>query len=97
MARAQEAAAPSCRLAGVQIQLCKKSLERLPSGTSAVVTALRERAHTPLVKDCLNRCQRCDLGGLVAVADGTPLAAPTLEALLGDLDALAAEEDQVGD
>jgi uncharacterized protein YuzB (UPF0349 family) len=77
----------------MQVQLCKKSIERLPSGAFAAVTALRERAHTPLVKDCLNRCQRCDLGGLVAVVDGMPLAAATLEALLGDLDALAAQED----
>jgi len=76
----------------VIIQLCKKSVERLPAGLPATLSALREREHTPIVKDCLNRCQRCDMGGVLVVADGTPLAAPTLEGLLEDLDALAAEE-----
>jgi hypothetical protein len=76
----------------VQIQLCKKSIDRLPAGAAAAISALREREHVPVVKDCLNRCQRCDLGGLIAVADGNPLAAPTLEALLDDLDALAADD-----
>ncbi len=77
----------------MQILLCKKSIERLPSGAAVVLAALRERAHTPVVKDCLNRCQRCDLGGLVAVAEGMPLAAASLEAFLGDLDALAADDE----
>ena len=76
----------------MNIQLCKKSVERLPAGVPGAISALREREHTPIVKDCLNRCQRCDLGGVIAVADGTPLAAPTLEALLDDLDALVAED-----
>jgi hypothetical protein len=76
----------------VNVQLCKKSLERLPGGAAPVVSALRDREHTPVVKDCLNRCQRCDLGALVAVADGAPLAAQTLDALLDDLDALVAED-----
>ena len=76
----------------MNIQLCKKSVDRLPSGASAVVAALRDREHTPIIKDCLNRCQRCDLGGLVAVADGTPLSPPTLAALLEELDALAADD-----
>lgn len=77
----------------MQVQLCKKSLERLAVGPSGAIAALREREHTPVVKDCLNRCQRCELGGLVAVADGMPLGSPTLEALLADLDALGADED----
>jgi hypothetical protein len=76
----------------VQIQLCKKSIERLAPGAAAVLASLRDRAHSPLVKDCLNRCQRCDLGGVIAVADGMPLGAPTLEAFLSDLDALAADD-----
>lgn len=76
----------------MNIQLCKKSIERLPGGSAATLSSLRDREHTPIVKDCLNRCQRCDLGGVIAVADGTPLSAPTLEALLEDLDALAADE-----
>jgi len=76
----------------VQVQLCKKSLDRLASGLASVVTTLRDRAHTPVVKDCLNRCQRCDLGDMIAVVDGAPVAAPTLEAFLSELDALAADE-----
>jgi hypothetical protein len=76
----------------VQIHLCKKSIERLAPGLAEVISTLREREHTPVVKDCLNRCQRCDLGGMIAVADGVPLAAATFEAFLGDIDALAADE-----
>jgi len=76
----------------MNVQLCKKSIERLAGGMPAVITTLREREHAPLVRDCLNRCQRCDAGGVIAVVDGMPVNAPTLEALLLDLDALAAEE-----
>ncbi|HEY8926177.1 MAG TPA: hypothetical protein VIU64_17465 [Polyangia bacterium] len=77
----------------MNVQLCKKSIERLPAGVPATLALLRDREHTPVLKDCLNRCQSCERGGLVAVADGTPLGAATVEALLADLDALAAEED----
>jgi hypothetical protein len=76
----------------VEIQLCKKSIERLAPGLAALISTLRDREHTPVVKDCLNRCQRCDLGGLLAVADGMPLSAPTFEGFLSDLDALAADD-----
>jgi len=76
----------------MNVQLCKKSIERVAGGAAAAIVALREREHTPLVRDCLNRCQRCDAGGLVAVVDGMPLHSPTLEALLDDLDALGAED-----
>jgi hypothetical protein len=76
----------------VQIQLCKKSIERLAPGLVAVISTLRDREHTPVVKDCLNRCPRCELGGVIAVVDGMPVSAPTLEAFLSDLDALAADE-----
>jgi len=60
-----------------------------PLSLTRLLSALREREHTPLVKDCLNRCQRCDLGFVMATADGTPISASTLEQLLADLDALA--------
>jgi len=76
----------------VQITLCKKSIERLAPGLASVISTLRDREHTPIIKDCLNRCQRCDLGGVIALADGTPLASPTLESFLIDIDALAAED-----
>ena len=76
----------------MEIQLCKKSVERLTPDLAPLLSALREREHTPLVKDCLNRCQRCDLGFVIATADGTPLSASTVAELLGDLDALSAED-----
>ncbi len=75
----------------MRIELCKKSVERLTTDLDSLLTSLREREHTPLVKDCLNRCQRCDLGFVMATADGTPISASTLDQLLADLDALAAE------
>ena len=53
---------------------------------------LRQREHVPIVKDCLNRCERCDRGEALAVVNGAPLGAPSFEALLLDLDALAAED-----
>lgn len=76
----------------MQIELCKKSIERLSSDLVPLLSALRDREHSPLVKDCLNRCQRCDLGFVMATADGVPMSAPTLDQLLDDLDALAAED-----
>jgi hypothetical protein len=76
----------------VRIELCKKSIERLSSDLAPLLSALRDREHSPVVKDCLNRCQRCDLGFVMATADGTPMSASTLEQLLADLDALAAED-----
>lgn len=76
----------------MHVQLCKKSLERAPSGAAAIISALREREHVPVVKDCLNRCERCDRGEAIAVVDGAPVGAASFEALLLDLDALAAEE-----
>lgn len=76
----------------MQVELCKKSVERVTTDLAPLLSALREREHTPVVKDCLNRCQRCDLGFVIATADGTPMSASTLDGLLGDLDALAAED-----
>jgi hypothetical protein len=76
----------------VEIQLCKKSVERVTPDLAPLLSALREREHTPVMKDCLNRCQRCDLGFVIATADGTPLSVSTIDQLLGDLDALAAED-----
>ncbi|HEY4185963.1 MAG TPA: hypothetical protein VGP07_12895 [Polyangia bacterium] len=76
----------------MRVEFCKKSVQRLATDVAPFVEALREREHVPVVKDCLNRCQRCDLGFVMATADGTPLSASTLEQLLGDLDALAADD-----
>jgi uncharacterized protein YuzB (UPF0349 family) len=76
----------------MQVHLCKKAVERAPGGAAAIVSALREREHVPVVKDCLNRCERCERGEAIAVVDGAPLGAPSYEALLRDIDALAAED-----
>jgi hypothetical protein len=76
----------------VQIQLCRKSVERLPGALASVLSALRDREHSPVVKDCLNRCEGCERGSLIAIADGLPMSAPTFEAFLSDLEALAAED-----
>ena len=76
----------------VQIQLCKKSVERLPGALPSVLSALRDREHSPVVKDCLNRCEACERGGLIAIADGMTMSAPTFDAFLNDLEALAAED-----
>ena len=76
----------------MRVELCKKSVERLVPDLAPLLSALRDREYAPVVKNCLDRCQRCDLGFVIATADGTPLSASTLDQLLGDLDALAAEE-----
>jgi hypothetical protein len=76
----------------VQIQLCKKSVERLPGALASVLSTLRDREHSPVVKDCLNRCEGCERGSLIAIADGMPMSAPTFETFLSDLEALAAED-----
>jgi hypothetical protein len=76
----------------VQVELCRKSVERLGAPLAPLLSELREREHTPVVKDCLNRCQKCELGFAIATVDGTPLAAASVTALLADIDALAAED-----
>jgi uncharacterized protein YuzB (UPF0349 family) len=74
----------------MQVQLCKKSIER--PGGDALVEALQDREHTVIVKDCLNRCQGCNLGLFIAVADGSPLSGKTADKILADVDELAADE-----
>ena len=76
----------------MQIHLCKKSLDRLAGGPASVTAALRDREQSPVVKDCLNRCERCERGGVIALADGMPMSAETLDAFLSDLDTLAADD-----
>ena len=76
----------------MQVELCRKSLERLGAPLAPLISELREREHTPVVKDCLNRCQKCELGFVMATVDGTPLGASSVMALLADIDALAAED-----
>ncbi len=59
---------------------------------STLLAALRDREHSPIVKDCLDRCQRCALGFVIASADGMPLGVTTFEQLLAEVDTLAADE-----
>ena len=68
------------------------SVERLGASLASLLSELWEREHTPVVKDCLNRCQKCELGFAIATVDGTPLGASSVAALLADIDALAAED-----
>jgi hypothetical protein len=71
------------------ILLCKKGLERLGAAREALLFRLREGEHTPVVKDCLDRCQGCDKGLLIAAADGMPLSAMTADQLLAKIADLA--------
>ena len=77
----------------MKVELCKKSLERLTTDIASLLSSLRDREHTPVLRDCLNRCQRCEAGVLVAAVDGLPIGAGTIDHLLGELDALAAEDE----
>lgn len=69
----------------MMIQLCKKSLERLEQNGATLLATLEEREHSTVVKDCLNRCQGCQLGLVIATVDGAPMSARTVEKFLGDL------------
>ena len=74
---------------GMQIQLCRKSLDRLGPGSDALLAGLEQRQHTVMVRDCLNRCNDCRLGRLMATADGIPIEAQDGTQLLRDLDELS--------
>ena len=71
------------------IRLCKTALLRLGSEAPRLLSTLREREHTPIVADCLDRCTVCELGKLVATADGIPLAPGNPTELLTMLDEIA--------
>lgn len=75
------------------IHLCKKSLLRWGPQAGSLVAALRDREHSPVVKDCLDRCQRCDTGALIAGADGVPLSVASPDALLAAVDELADDDE----
>ena len=70
----------------MMIRLCKTALIRLGPGAAQLLSALREREHTPIVVDCLDRCTVCETGKLVATADAIPLAPKTAADLLAMLD-----------
>ena len=75
----------------MMIRLCKTALIRLGPGAARLLGELREREHTPIVADCLDRCTVCETGKLVATADGMPLAPADAAALLALVDELADE------
>jgi hypothetical protein len=66
----------------MQIQLCKKSVE----ARGDLVAQLGEREHTVVLKDCLNRCQGCQLGLVIALVEGAPVSTRTTEAFLAEMD-----------
>ncbi len=67
-------------------QCVNLALLRLGPGAARLLGELREREHTPIVADCLDRCTVCELGRLVATADGMPLAPKNGDELLTMLD-----------
>jgi len=73
----------------MMIRLCKTALMRLGPKAGELLSTLREREHTPIVADCLDRCTVCELGKLVATADGIPLAPGNPAELLTMLDEIA--------
>jgi hypothetical protein len=73
----------------MKVTLCRKSVARLAAEAEPFIEALREREHEPALSDCLQRCQGCDLGLIIATADGMPLSAKTTEKLLRTIDELA--------
>ncbi len=64
------------------IQLCKKAIERLGPEQKPLLSSLRDQEHTLVVKDCLDRCQACDKGLIIATVDGMPVSAGTAAKLL---------------
>jgi hypothetical protein len=78
---------------GMKVQLCRKAVERLGPDGQALLSVLRDREHTPVIRECLSRCQECNSGMLLAIADGIPLTTTGVDGLLRDLDELAKEED----
>ena len=54
---------------------------------SELLDALRERDHTPVVKDCIDRCKACETA-LIATADGMPLSAKDATELMAMVAAL---------
>jgi hypothetical protein len=76
----------------VIIQLCRKSVERLGAEAKAMLSSLREEEHSVALKDCLERCQACDKGLIIATVDGMALSAIDARAFAEKLAQLAADE-----
>ena len=67
-------------------------LKRQGPGARDLLDGLRDRGHTPRVKDCLDRCDPCEKE-LIALIDGIPVRQPTVDALLEMVDELDDEDD----
>lgn len=76
------------------VELCKTALLRLGPGATTLLDALRDREHSPVIKDCLDRCESCEKGVLVAKAGPMPLSPRDAKELLSLVDAEAAEDDE---
>jgi hypothetical protein len=77
---------------GMNIQLCKKSLERLGGPAQAMVSSLRDQEHTIVVKDCLDRCGGCQQGLVIASVDGMPVSTRDVAGFVAQVAELAADE-----
>ena len=73
----------------MNIQLCRKSVERLGAEMKPLLESLREAEHTVVLKDCLERCQACDKQIIIASVDGMPVSAVTATKLLATVAELA--------
>ena len=74
------------------VRLCTTGLQKLGPPGAQLVATLRERGITPAPQTCLDRCQTCERQ-VIAVADGIPLAAPTVDLLLAQITEMAAEDE----
>ena len=74
------------------VRLCATGLLKLGPDGAAFASTLRDRGIVPAPQTCLDRCQTCEKQ-VIAVADGIPIAAPTLAALLAQIEEMAAEEE----
>jgi hypothetical protein len=57
-----------------------------------MLSSLREQEHSVALKDCLERCQGCDKGFIIATVDGVALSAIDAPAFAEKLAQLAADE-----
>ena len=76
----------------MNLQFCKKSLDRLGADGQPMLASLRELEHSIVIKDCLDRCQACDKGLIIASAGGMPVSAVQPRKLLATVAALAADD-----
>lgn len=76
----------------MMIRLCQAGLVRLGAEGQRLLATLRERDWTPVTQSCLDRCRVCERQ-VIAVADGLPLAAPSVDALLEQIAELADEDE----